>query len=129
MGCSGEVEWLGGSGGGLQGDLVAEGFEFADVVAFLTFWVDPGVVVAGAEVVELDGVVLQEVPDDDQDGATYRNDSLLLAAAAGDATVAFAQERVNSTRADGGLAPGPGPLGSGRRVRWSRCPSCGPRTP
>ncbi len=34
--------FLGGlSGGGLQGDLVAEGFELADVVALLTFWVDP----------------------------------------------------------------------------------------
>jgi hypothetical protein len=35
MGCSGEVECLGGSGGGLEGDLVAECFEFADVVALL----------------------------------------------------------------------------------------------
>ena len=39
---------MGGSGCGLQGDLVAEGFEFADVVALLMFWVDAGVVVAGA---------------------------------------------------------------------------------
>jgi hypothetical protein len=38
MGCSGEGECLGGSGGGLEGDFVAEGFEFADVVALLTFW-------------------------------------------------------------------------------------------
>jgi len=51
MGCSGEVECLGGSGSGLQGDFVAEGFELADVVALLTFWVDPGVVVAGSQVV------------------------------------------------------------------------------
>ena len=46
------VNGLGRSGGGLQGDPVAEGFEFADVVALLTVWVDAGVVVAGAEVVE-----------------------------------------------------------------------------
>ena len=40
MGCSGEVEYLRGSGSGLQGDFVAEGFELADVVALPTFWVD-----------------------------------------------------------------------------------------
>jgi hypothetical protein len=38
-GFSGEVEYL-LSGGGLQSDFVAEGFEFADVVALPTFWVD-----------------------------------------------------------------------------------------
>ena len=31
------------SGGGLQGDLVAEGFELADVVALLALWADAGV--------------------------------------------------------------------------------------
>jgi hypothetical protein len=35
------------SGGGLQGDLVAEGFELADVVALLALRVDAGVVEAG----------------------------------------------------------------------------------
>jgi hypothetical protein len=35
-----EVECWGGSGGRFEGDLVADGFEFADVVALLTFWVD-----------------------------------------------------------------------------------------
>ena len=39
------------SGGRVESDLVAEGFEFADVVALLTFWVDAGVVVAGSQVV------------------------------------------------------------------------------
>jgi hypothetical protein len=39
MDCSGEVEYL-LSGGGFEGDLVAEGFELADVVALLVFWVD-----------------------------------------------------------------------------------------
>jgi hypothetical protein len=39
MGCSGEVEYL-LSGGGFEGDFVAEGFELADVVALPTFWVD-----------------------------------------------------------------------------------------
>ena len=88
------VNGLGRSGGGLQGDPVAKGFEFADVVALLTFWVDARVVVAGAEVVELDCVVAQQVPDDDQDGTTDRDDGLLFPAAASDAPVAFAQERV-----------------------------------
>jgi len=61
---------LGESGGGLQGDPVAEGFELANVVALLAFWVGTGVVVAGAEVVELDGLVAQQVPDEDQDATT-----------------------------------------------------------
>ena len=80
---------LGGSGGRFEGDAETEGFEFADVVTLLTVGVDAGVVVAGAEVVELGGVVLQEVPDDDEDGATYRDDGFLLAAAAGDTPVAL----------------------------------------
>jgi hypothetical protein len=40
MGCSGEVECLGGSDSGFEGDFVAEGFELSDVVALLTVWVD-----------------------------------------------------------------------------------------
>jgi len=36
--------------GGLEGDLVAEGFELTDVVAFLAFGSDAGVVVVGSEV-------------------------------------------------------------------------------
>ena len=37
----------------MQGDPVAKDFEFADVVAFLTVWVDTGVVVIDAEIVKL----------------------------------------------------------------------------
>ena len=62
---------MGGSGGRLQGDLVTEGFEFADVVALLAVRVGAGVVVAGAEVVELGGrkflvqhIVHPPAPDD-----------------------------------------------------------------
>jgi hypothetical protein len=40
------------SGCGFQGDFVAEGFELADVVAFLALWADAGVVELRAEVVE-----------------------------------------------------------------------------
>jgi hypothetical protein len=92
----------------LLGDPVTEGFELANVVALLAFWVGMGVVVAGVEVVKLDGLVAQQVPDDDQDGTTYRDDGFLLAAAAGDAPVAFAQERVGLACSDGGLAQDPG---------------------
>jgi hypothetical protein len=41
------------SGGGLQGDLVAEGLQLADVVALGAFGTDTGVVEAGAEVLEV----------------------------------------------------------------------------
>jgi threonine/homoserine/homoserine lactone efflux protein len=58
----------GGSGGRFEGDAVTKGFEFADMVALLTFWVGTGVVVAGAEVVELGALVAKQVPDDDPDG-------------------------------------------------------------
>jgi hypothetical protein len=51
------VNGLGRLGGGLQGDPVAKDFEFADVVAFLTVWVDTGVVVIDAKVVELGALV------------------------------------------------------------------------
>src|SRR5665647_164533 len=108
LGCSGEVECLGGSGGGLQGDPVAEGFEFADVVALLAFWVDAGVVVAGAQVVETGLGIGQEVPGDDQDGTADRDDGFLLASSAGDAPVALSQERVGLGCRHGGLAQGPG---------------------
>ena len=41
-----------GLGGGLKGDLVAERFELADMVALGALRVDAGVVEAGAQVVE-----------------------------------------------------------------------------
>src|SRR5215204_3780678 len=65
-----------GLGGGLKGDLVAEGFELADVVALGALWVDAGVVEAGAQVVEAGGGVGEQVPDDDQDGPADRHDRL-----------------------------------------------------
>jgi hypothetical protein len=42
------------SGGGFEGDLAAEGFELADVVALAALGVDPGVVEARAEVLVVD---------------------------------------------------------------------------
>jgi hypothetical protein len=70
--------------GGFEGDLVAEGLELADVVAHGAFRTDAGVVEAGAEVVEPEGRVGQQVPDNDQDGPADRDDGVLLAASTGD---------------------------------------------
>ena len=56
------------SGGGLEGDPVAEGLELADVVALGTLSVDAGVVEAGPKIVVAGGGVGQQVPDDHQDG-------------------------------------------------------------
>ena len=44
------VQGTGGSGGWFEGDLVAEGFELADVSLLAAFGVDAGVVVVAAEV-------------------------------------------------------------------------------
>src|SRR5512132_1011534 len=79
------------SGGGFQGDLVAEGLQLAEVVAPGALRVDPGVVEAGAQIVEASGRVGQQVPDDDQDRAADRDDGLLGAATFGQAPVAFSQ--------------------------------------
>jgi hypothetical protein len=55
-----------GSGGGFEGDVVAERFELADVVASLGEGVDVAVVVVGAELVEPGVGVGEQVPDDHQ---------------------------------------------------------------
>ena len=50
-----QVAWLGKtSGGGRKGDLVAERFELADVVALGALGVAVGVVEAGAQILETD---------------------------------------------------------------------------
>src|SRR5829696_2632805 len=95
------------SGGGLQGDLVAEGLELADVVARGALSVDAGVVEAGAEVLEPCGRVGQQMPDDDQDGSADRDDGAPLAAAAGDPPVAFTKEGIGLAGGDGSLAEHP----------------------
>ena len=79
---------------GSKGDLVAEGFELADVVALLALGADAGVVEVRAEVVEADFGVGQQVPDDDQDRAVDRDDGLLLAPPPGDAPITLAKEGV-----------------------------------
>ena len=72
----------------MEGDLVAERFELADVVALAALSVDAGVVEARAEVLVADGRVGQQVPDDDQDGVADGDDGPLGAAASCDAPVA-----------------------------------------
>ena len=90
--------------GGFEGDSVAEVLEFADVVAHLAVEVDAGVVVVGAEVVELGVLLVEEVPDDDQDGASDGDDGSLLSTSSGNPPVALAEEGVGATGRDGSLA-------------------------
>ena len=67
--------------------------------------VPAGVVEVGAEVDGSGLGVGQQVPDDDQDGAADRDDGFLLAAAAGDASVAFAEEGVGALPARDAASP------------------------
>jgi hypothetical protein len=94
----------GRSGGGLQGDLVAQRLQLADVVALAALGVDAALVEARAQIVEAGGRVGQQVPDDDQDGAADRHDGPLGAAPPGDAPVALPQEGVGPPSGHGGLA-------------------------
>jgi hypothetical protein len=61
---------------------------------------------SGAEVAEADGGVGQQVPDDDEDGAGYRDEGFEFAAAFDQAAVAFTEEGVGSGGAGGGVAEG-----------------------
>jgi hypothetical protein len=87
----------------VQGDLVAEGFQAPDVVSDGALGAAAGVVVVRAEVDEVDRRVGQQVPDDGQDGAADGDEGLLLAASSGQASVAFAEERVGLAGRYGGL--------------------------
>ena len=91
-------------GGGFEGDAVAECFELADVVASFGVGVDVAVVVVGAELVEPGVGVGEKVPDDHQQRAADRDDRFVLAASAGDASVAGTEEGVGSARSGHGLA-------------------------
>jgi len=96
----------------LEGDLVAEGLELAEVVALGAFRTDEGVVAAGAQVMEVGFWVGQQVSGDDQDGPADRDNGALLAASASDPPVAFTEEDERVTRT------------TIRRLQWSvRLPS------
>src|SRR5215210_7740440 len=92
------------SGRGVEGDRVAEGLEFADVVPGPALGVVAGGVIVRAEVDELGVGVGKQRPDDDQDRAADRDDGPLLAAASGDPPISLAEEGVGAGGADGGLA-------------------------
>src|SRR5689334_21259183 len=96
-----------GSGGVLpvgDDDVVAEGLELASGVAGLAAAVGvPGVPV-GSEVAVAGGGVVQQVPDDDEDGPAHGAAGLLPPAPAGtggQAAEPLAQERVRVRRAVG----------------------------
>ncbi|MDN5767540.1 MAG: hypothetical protein L0H78_17200 [Humibacillus sp.] len=59
---------------------------------------EQGVVEVGAEINESGLRVVEQVPDDDQDGPADRDERFLLAASARDASVPFAEEGVGLTR-------------------------------
>ena len=80
----------------------------ADVGSFVVVGSDPGVVEVGAEVLVLRLVVVEQVPDDDQDRTSDRDDRFLLAASAGDPAVALTEEGVGPSGADRGFAENPG---------------------
>src|SRR3954447_3382892 len=92
------------SGGGFEGDLVAEGFEVADVFPLAAFGAEPVGVEVRAEVVEVGVGVGEQVPDDGQDRATDRDQGLLGPAAAGQPSIALAEEVLGAPGADRGLA-------------------------
>src|SRR5690242_9445784 len=72
-----------------QADVEAEGLDLPDVITELAVGVGAGLVVAGAEVGEPGGRVLEQVPDDNQDGACHGDLGFSLTAAAGDPVVAL----------------------------------------
>lgn len=95
----------GGVRGG-EGDGQAEGLELADVAGDLAFPADAVVVEVRSEVTEPGFGIGEQVEDDDQHGADDRGHGFALAAAAGQAAVALAEEGV-------------GPAGDSRGRLWS----------
>jgi len=93
------------------GDLVAEGLELADVVALDPFGSQAVVVEVGPQIVEVGVVVGQQMPDDDQDGTSDRNDGLLLAAVTGDPSITLTQERVGPAGGHCGFTQDPCEVG------------------
>jgi hypothetical protein len=101
--------WLASGSGGVlpegDDDVVAEGLELALGVAGLAAAVGVPGVPAGAEVPVAGGGVVQEVPDDDEDGPAHGAAGLLPAAAAGaggEAAEALPEEGVRVRRGVGG---------------------------
>ena len=100
------VQWV--LGGGFEGDLVAEGFELADVGLCAALGVGAFVVEVRAQIGEVGLGVGQEMPDDHEDGAPDGDDGLVRATAPGDAPVAFTQEGVGFPGGGRGFSQGSG---------------------
>ena len=83
-----------GSGGGFEADLVAECLELVDVVAVSCVGCSCGRRSGPGRGRRSGPGVGGQVSDDDQDGAADGDDGLLLASAAGQPPVAFAEEGV-----------------------------------
>jgi hypothetical protein len=88
------------SGRGCEGDGVAECFELADVAAFLDVRVCAAAEVIGAEITEPGVRILQQVPDDDEDGASDQRESA-SAKAAGSGSAHGSVSAVSDARAVG----------------------------
>lgn len=99
--------------------------ELADVVAHLAVLVDPAGVVTGAEVAVTGAAVGEQVPDDHQDRAGDGDHGFELAAAAGQAPVAFPGEGVGPAGRGGGLAEYPFEV----RVAFAGLPESTPALP
>lgn len=67
-------------------------FGLSDEVGFPALPGDPGVVVAGTEVVVGGVGIGEQMPDDGEDGVAHSDDGAAFAAAPGDALVALGQE-------------------------------------
>lgn len=93
-----------GSGGGFEGDSVAQSGELGDVVTHPAFDVDAAGVVFGSEVMEPGERVSEQVPDDDQDGTGDRDQGFEFATAFDDAPVTLAEEGLGARGRGGGLA-------------------------
>src|SRR5258705_6385878 len=76
---------VGGSGGGFEGDSVAQGGELGDVVAHAAFDVDAAGGGGRFEIIEQGGGGSEQGPDEDQGGAGGPAPGPLLAAAGVDA--------------------------------------------
>jgi hypothetical protein len=64
---------------------------------------DAGVVEARAKIVEGGFVVVEQVPDDDEDGTSDRDDGAFGSSAPGDAAIAFAEEGVGASDGNSGF--------------------------
>lgn len=89
------------------------------MVAFTGVRVGMAAEVVGAEVMESCVRILEQVPNDDQNGTSDGDDCAFLAAAPRDSSVAFAEEGIGSSDGDGGFAEDAGEVAvavSGRAV-------------